>query len=146
MKPAIVLLSGGLDSATALSYAKSEGFEVSAISFRYGQRHSVELNAAKLIATEVGVSEHLIVDIDLRQFGNSALTDSIEVPRHRTIEEMNGAIPVTYVPARNTIFLSFALAFAEVRNSKDIFIGVNALDYSGYPLSLIHISEPTRPY
>jgi 7-cyano-7-deazaguanine synthase len=130
---AIVLLSGGVDSTTTLAIAKNEGFDLFAMSFRYGQRHKVKLEAAKRIAASFNVAKHVIVDIDLRLFGGSALTDNLEVPKNRTPEEMGGDIPVTYVPARNTIFLSFALAWAEVLGSEDIFIGVNALDYSGYP-------------
>jgi 7-cyano-7-deazaguanine synthase len=129
----VVLLSGGLDSATILAIAQSQGYECHALSFRYGQRHAVELEAARHLATEIGAAEHVIVDIDLRLFGGSALTDNISVPKGRDLEEMGSAIPVTYVPARNTIFLSFALAWAEVLESSHIFIGVNALDYSGYP-------------
>jgi 7-cyano-7-deazaguanine synthase len=133
-KPAVVLLSGGLDSATALAIAQHDGFAAHAMSFRYGQRHVFELECAKRIAQKAGVTLHAIVDIDLRVFGGSALTSAqIEVPKGRKIEEMSDRIPVTYVPARNTIFLSFALAWAEVLNCSDIFIGVNALDYSGYP-------------
>ena len=130
---AVVLLSGGLDSATVLAIAKNEGFEIYALSFRYGQRHAIELDAAKQIAKSFNVKQHIIVDIDLRTFGGSALTDEIEVPKDRNAYEMETGIPITYVPARNTIFLSFALAFAEVKNCEDIFIGVNAVDYSGYP-------------
>ena len=126
---AIVLVSGGLDSATALAIAKSEGYDCHALSFDYGQRHGVELEAARRVAQSMGVSDHRIIRIDLAQFGGSALTDkNIEVP----VEPGEG-IPVTYVPARNTIFLSYALANAEVINAADIFIGVNAVDYSGYP-------------
>lgn len=132
-KPAIVLLSGGLDSATVVAIAKSEGFDVHALSFSYGQRHSVELEAAKRVAWHQDITEHKIAHIDLRLFGGSALTDDIDVPKGRDEAEMAEDIPVTYVPARNTIFLSYALAYAEVRGAKDIFIGVNALDYSGYP-------------
>jgi 7-cyano-7-deazaguanine synthase len=127
---AVVLLSGGLDSATALAIAKSEGFECYALSFRYGQRHAVELDAARRVAKSLGVKDHVILDIDLRQFGGSALTSHIAVPKDRTPDS---SIPVTYVPARNTVFLSIALAWAEVLEAQDIFIGVNALDYSGYP-------------
>ena len=133
---AVVLLSGGLDSTTVLAIARSEGFEIDALSFRYGQRHAVEIAAARRIARKAGVREHHIVDIDLRQFGGSALTDDIPVPkdRDRSVRAADGPqIPVTYVPARNTIFLSYALALAEVRGATNIFIGVNALDYSGYP-------------
>ena len=132
-KKAVVLLSGGLDSATALGIAKSEGFEIFAISFRYGQRHAVELDCAKKIVAKESISQHVIVDIDLRVFGGSALTANIDVPKNRDANDMSHGIPITYVPARNTIFLSFALAWAEVLNSSDVFIGVNALDYSGYP-------------
>ena len=133
---AVVLLSGGLDSTTVLAIARSEGFEIDALSFRYGQRHAVEIAAARRIARKAGVREHHIVDIDLRQFGGSALTDDIPVPKDRdlSVGTADGPqIPVTYVPARNTIFLSYALALAEVRGATNIFIGVNALDYSGYP-------------
>jgi 7-cyano-7-deazaguanine synthase len=132
-KKAIVLLSGGLDSTTTLAVALDEGFTIHALSFRYGQRHSVELERARQIASAFGVEKHLILDIDLRAIGGSALTDDLEVPKDRTGGEIVSGIPVTYVPARNTIFLSFALAWAEVCNAEDIFIGVNALDYSGYP-------------
>jgi 7-cyano-7-deazaguanine synthase len=132
-KKAVVLLSGGLDSATTLAIARSQGFRTHALSFRYGQRHSIELASAKLIAKHLDAEAHLIVDIDLRPIGGSALTDDIEVPKRRALSEIGNEIPVTYVPARNTIFLSFALAWAEVLNAADIFIGVNALDYSGYP-------------
>lgn len=132
-KAAVVLLSGGLDSATALAVAKQQGFAPYAISFRYGQRHAVEIEAAQRVAKSLAVARHVVVDIDLRVFGGSALTDDIAVPKGRSAEEMSREIPVTYVPARNTIFLSYALAFAEVVNAADIFIGVNAVDYSGYP-------------
>ncbi len=132
-RKAVVLLSGGLDSATTLAIASSEGYELYALSFLYGQRHAIELDAAREIAKAFNVKQHIITDIDLRTFGGSALTDEIEVPKDRSRDEMETGIPVTYVPARNTIFLSFALAFAEVKNASDIFIGVNALDYSGYP-------------
>ncbi|HEY2411360.1 MAG TPA: 7-cyano-7-deazaguanine synthase QueC [Pirellulaceae bacterium] len=130
---AIVLLSGGLDSATALAMARSEGFVCHALSFRYGQRHEVELKAAEKIARGLGVAAQRVVEIDLRQFGGSALTSDVAVPKKESVAEIGSEIPITYVPARNTIFLSFALAFAEVSNASDIFIGVNALDYSGYP-------------
>jgi 7-cyano-7-deazaguanine synthase len=130
---AVVLLSGGLDSATALAIAISEGFAAHAISFRYGQRHAVELECAARIAQAQGAREHLVVDFDLRRFGGSALTADIDVPKGRSSADMAHGIPVTYVPARNTIFLSFALACAETRSATDIFLGVNALDYSGYP-------------
>ena len=134
MKPkAVLLLSGGLDSATTLAIARERGFEVHALSFRYGQRHAAELLAARAVAQALGVKQHKIADIDLRLFGGSALTDDIAVPKSRSEEEISHGIPITYVPARNTIFLSFALAWAEVLGAYDIFIGVNALDYSGYP-------------
>ena len=127
---AVVLLSGGIDSTTTLAIAKAEGYECYALSFRYGQRHAVELDAARRVAKTLGAKDHVILDIDLRRFGGSALTDDIAVPKDQPI---GARIPVTYVPARNTIFLSFALAWAEVLGASDIFIGVNALDYSGYP-------------
>src|SRR5579871_6510564 len=130
---AIVLLSGGLDSTTTLAIAKQEGFAPHALTFRYGQRHELEIEAAQRVAARLGVEQHIIVDIDLRLFGGSALTSDIAVPKGRDLAEMGHGIPVTYVPARNTIFLSFALAWAEVLEANDIFIGVNALDYSGYP-------------
>jgi 7-cyano-7-deazaguanine synthase len=133
MKRAIVLLSGGLDSATTLALACDAGYTVHALSFRYGQRHAVELEAARRVAAHFRVAEHLIADIDLRIFGGSALTADISVPKGRSLDEMSHDIPVTYVPARNTVFLSFALAYAETSGASDIFIGVNALDYSGYP-------------
>ena len=134
MRPrAVVLLSGGLDSATTLAIAKSEGFEPCAMSFRYGQRHLHELDCARRVAASQGADKHIIVDIDLRTFGGSALTSDLAVPKSRAVEEMSTGIPITYVPARNTIFLSFALAWAEVLECSDIFIGVNAVDYSGYP-------------
>jgi 7-cyano-7-deazaguanine synthase len=132
-KPAVVLLSGGLDSTTTLAIARSLGFSLNALTFHYGQRHAIEVEAAKRIAAHFTVDRHVIVPIDLRIFGGSALTSEVEVPRDRPLEEMSAGIPITYVPARNTIFLSFALAFAEVLQSEDIFLGVNALDYSGYP-------------
>lgn len=132
-KKAVVLLSGGIDSATTLYIAGEMGFDLYALSFYYGQRHKIELEAAGKIAARHGVIKHMTLDIDLRLFGNSALTDNIAVPKSRSVLEMATDIPVTYVPARNTIFLSFALAWAEVLESSDIFIGVNALDYSGYP-------------
>lgn len=132
-KKAVVLLSGGLDSATVLAIARNEGYDAYALSFSYGQRHAWELNAAKRVAAAIGAAEHRIAQIDLRVFGGSALTDEIDVPKGRATEDMTHGIPVTYVPARNTIFLSFALAWAEVLAANDIFIGVNALDYSGYP-------------
>jgi len=130
---AVVLLSGGLDSTTVLAMALSEGFEAYAMSFRYGQRHSVELKSAEEVARRFGAARHIILDVDLRGFGGSALTGDTEVPKDRSTLDMAHGIPVTYVPARNTIFLSFALAWAEVLGSSDIFVGVNALDYSGYP-------------
>jgi len=130
---AVVLLSGGLDSATTLAIAQSQGFEVAALSFRYGQRHAVELDAACRVAASRGVIRHVVLDIDLRRFGGSALTANIPVPKHDSPEEIGTDIPVTYVPARNTVFLSLALAWAETLDACDIFLGVNALDYSGYP-------------
>jgi 7-cyano-7-deazaguanine synthase len=133
LRPAVVLLSGGLDSATVLAIARSEGFAPYAISFRYGQRHAIELAAAERVAKSQGVMRHVTVDIDLRTFGGSALTSDAAVPKHASADEIGSDIPITYVPARNTIFLSFALAYAETIGSGDIFIGVNALDYSGYP-------------
>lgn len=130
---AVVLLSGGLDSATVAAIVRADGYDVYALSFRYGQRHAAELQAAERVAAQVGVVDHKVVPIDLRAFGGSALTDDIEVPKGRDAAAMATGIPITYVPARNTIFLSFALAWAEVLESSDVFIGVNALDYSGYP-------------
>ena len=132
-RPAVVLLSGGLDSTTVLAIAREQGFDCHALSFRYGQRHVVELESAARVAALCGVKKHVVADIDLRVFGGSALTSDIEVPKHDSVGELNDEIPVTYVPARNTIFLSFAVAWAEVLGASDIFIGVNALDYSGYP-------------
>ena len=129
----VVLLSGGLDSSTVLAIAVDEGYEPYALSFRYGQRHKVELEAAKRIAKSFNAKEHIIVDIDLRQFGGSALTDDIDVPKDRSEDQMGTGIPITYVPARNTIFLSYALAWAEVLDCRHIHLGVNVLDYSGYP-------------
>lgn len=131
--PAVLLLSGGLDSATTMALARRDGFAVHALSFRYGQRHAVELSAAAAIAARMGAVRHIVLDIDLRVFGGSALTGDIAVPKGRSLEAMAREIPVTYVPARNTIFLSYALAWAEVLGATDIFLGVNALDYSGYP-------------
>ena len=131
--PAVVLLSGGMDSATTAAVARQQGFALYALSFRYGQRHAAELQAAERVAASLGVIRHAIVDIDLRSFGGSALTADIPVPKDRDLDVIGEGIPVTYVPARNTIFLSFALAWAEVLGAADIFIGVNALDYSGYP-------------
>jgi 7-cyano-7-deazaguanine synthase len=130
---AVVLLSGGLDSTTALAIAQSQGFRIFAISFNYSQRHSIELDSASKVARTLAVERHLILDVDLRAIGGSALTDEISVPKDREAHEISIGIPVTYVPARNTIFLSYALAWAEVLGAEDIFIGVNALDYSGYP-------------
>ncbi len=132
-KRAVVLLSGGLDSSTVLAIAKSQGYELYALSFSYGQRHVIELEAARRVASAIGVVDHRIAKIDLRVFGGSALTSDIDVPKGRNADAMSHGIPITYVPARNTIFLSFALAWAEVLGASDIFIGVNALDYSGYP-------------
>jgi 7-cyano-7-deazaguanine synthase len=132
-KKAVVLLSGGIDSATTLAVARSMGFDIYALSFRYGQRHMVELEAAARVATQNSVAGRLTVEIDLRRIGGSALTSDLAVPKSRSVEDMGKDIPITYVPARNTIFLSYALAWAEVIGSSDIFIGVNALDYSGYP-------------
>jgi 7-cyano-7-deazaguanine synthase len=130
---AVLLLSGGLDSTTMLALARSEGFVVHALTFRYGQRHAHEIEAARAVARRFEAAAHSVVDIDLRAFGGSALTGDLAVPKDRPHDEMAHGIPVTYVPARNTIFLSFALAWAEVLGASDIFIGVNALDYSGYP-------------
>jgi 7-cyano-7-deazaguanine synthase len=133
MKSAVCLLSGGLDSATTLAAARRDGFECHALSFDYGQRHRIELEAAQNVARQLGAQSHRVMQIDLRALGGSALTADIDVPKHRTVEDMSAYIPATYVPARNTIFLSFALAWCEVLQAFDIFIGVNALDYSGYP-------------
>jgi 7-cyano-7-deazaguanine synthase len=133
MKKAVVLSSGGIDSTTTLAMAKAEGYEVYSLSFNYGQRHAVELKAAALVAKAFGAKEHSIIDLDLKKIGGSALTDAIEVPKGRSEKEMTKGIPVTYVPARNTIFLSYALAWAERLGAEDIFIGVTAIDYSGYP-------------
>ncbi len=130
---AVLLLSGGLDSTTTLAIARAEGHEIYALSFRYGQRHRHELEAAARVAAAFGVARHVTLDIDLRAFGGSALTADLPVPKDRNPDEMGAAIPITYVPARNTIFLSFALAWADVLEARNIFIGVNALDYSGYP-------------
>lgn len=130
---AVVLLSGGLDSTTVLAIAKAEGFTVYAISFDYGQNHKVELDAAAKIASQSGVERHIIASVDLRSFGGSALTSDVAIPKSRSIEEIGYGIPATYVPARNTVFLALALAWAESLGSIDLFIGVNALDYSGYP-------------
>ena len=133
MKKAIILVSGGLDSATALAVAKSDGFECYALSFAYGQRHEVELDAARRVVESIDCADFKVINIDLSQWGGSALTDNIEVPKKRSYEEMESSVPITYVPARNMIFLSFAVAWAEVINAQDIFIGVNSVDYSGYP-------------
>jgi len=130
---AVCLLSGGLDSSVCLALARSQGFECYALSFDYGQRHRVELQSAKRVAQSLGAPQHLVVPIDLRVFGGSALTSDVAVPKGRSVDQMTAEIPITYVPARNTVFLSLALAWAEVLDSADIFIGVNALDYSGYP-------------
>lgn len=131
---AVVLLSGGLDSATVLAIARDDGYEPYALSFRYGQRHEVELAAASRVALALGAVRHVVADIDLRVFGGSALTADIDVPHHEQVEDLDSTeIPITYVPARNTIFLSFALAWAETLDASDVFLGVNALDYSGYP-------------
>jgi 7-cyano-7-deazaguanine synthase len=132
-RPAVILLSGGLDSATTLAIARSDGYVCHALSFRYGQRHAMELAAAQRVAKSLGVVSHRVIEIDLAQFGGSALTSDTPVPKKESAEQIGGEIPITYVPARNTIFLSFALAFAEVTGASDIFLGVNALDYSGYP-------------
>ena len=132
-RPAVVLLSGGLDSATTLAIAKAEGYLVHALSFRYGQRHAAELEAARAVADRLGVARHEIASIDLRAFGGSALTADIPLPENRSPEEIGTGIPSTYVPARNTIFLAFALAWSEVLGASDLFIGVNVMDYSGYP-------------
>jgi 7-cyano-7-deazaguanine synthase len=133
MKRAVCLLSGGLDSSTCLAVARREGFECFALSFDYGQRHRMELDAARRVAAALGTARHLILPVDLRVFGGSALTADIEVPKGRSHEEMGQGIPITYVAARNTVFLSFALAWAETLEAEDVFIGVNAIDYSGYP-------------
>ena len=133
VKKAVVLLSGGIDSTTAMAIAKHEGFEIYSLSFSYGQRHAFELKAAQKVADAIGVAEHLVINVDIEQIGGSSLTDDIDVPKDRDEISMSREIPVTYVPARNTIFLSYALAWAEVLESSDIFIGVNAIDYSGYP-------------
>jgi 7-cyano-7-deazaguanine synthase len=132
-RKAVCLLSGGLDSSTCLALARRDGFDCYALSFDYGQRHRVELDCAARVAASLGVTQHRVVRFDLRQFGQSALTGDVLVPKGRSVDEMSQEIPVTYVPARNTIFLSFALAWAETLEASDIFIGVNALDYSGYP-------------
>lgn len=133
MSTAVLLLSGGLDSTTLLAQAVHDGYDIHAMTFRYGQRHVMEIDAARRVARAYDVRDHVIVDIDLRTFGGSALTADIPVPKDRDVSDLGAGIPITYVPARNTIFLSFALAWAEVLDAGDIFIGVNALDYSGYP-------------
>ena len=133
MKRAVVLLSGGIDSTTTLAIAIAEGYETYALSFDYGQRHCIETEAARRVAKSLCVKEHRIAKIDLRVFGGSALTDDVDVPKQRAEKEIASGIPVTYVPARNTIFLAYALAWAEVISAADIFLGVNAIDYSGYP-------------
>lgn len=133
MKKAVCLVSGGLDSATSLACARRDGFETYALSFDYGQRHKIELQSAARVAKALGAARHEVTRIDLRLFGGSALTSDIEVPKHRAVAEMAQGIPITYVPARNTIFLSFALAWAEVLGASDIYLGINAVDYSGYP-------------
>ena len=133
MKPAVVLLSGGVDSTTTLAIARNEGFRPYALSFAYGQRHSRELESAKRVAQTLGATEHLVLILDLRLIGGSALTGEIPVPKGRSLDEIGSGIPVTYVPARNTIFLAHALAWAEVLGAEDVFFGANALDYSGYP-------------
>lgn len=132
-KPAVVLLSGGLDSATVLAIAKDQGFDPVTLTFRYGQRHAAEIDVAARLAKKNNVKRHVVADIDLRAFGGSALTADIDVPKHRSDAEIGTGIPITYVPARNTVFLSYALALAETTQAYDVFIGVNALDYSGYP-------------
>lgn len=133
MRRAVVLLSGGLDSTTTLAVARRDGHEPLAITFRYGQRHEIEVDAARRVARAANVADHVVADIDLRTFGGSALTSELAVPKDRPLDQLSHGIPATYVPARNTIFLSFALAFAEVRDAREIYIGVNAVDYSGYP-------------
>ena len=133
MKRAVVLLSGGIDSTTTLAIAIAESYQTYALSFEYGQRHQIEIEAARCVADSLGVTQHRIAEIDLRVFGGSALTDDVDVPKKRSGKEIANGIPVTYVPARNTIFLAYALAWAEVIPASDIFLGVNAIDYSGYP-------------
>jgi len=132
-KKAIVLCSGGLDSATVMAIVKNEGYDIYALSFCYGQRHEIEIEAARRVAGVTGVKEHLVLNIDLGCMGGSALTDKIDVPKAENLSEISSGIPITYVPARNTVFLSYALALAEVKKSNEIFLGVNAVDYSGYP-------------
>ena len=133
MKKAVVLISGGLDSATTAAIAKSEGYDIYALSFNYGQRHLREIESAKAVAKSLGAKDHLIISFDMRKIGGSALTADIDVPLDRETDEMSEGIPITYVPARNIIFLSFALSYAETIGAEDIFIGVNQIDYSGYP-------------
>src|SRR4029453_17854664 len=133
MKPAVVLLSGGIDSTTTLAIAIAEGYETYTLSFEYGQRHQIETEAARRVADLLGAKEHRVAKIDLRVFGGSALTDEIDVPKHRPETEIADGIPITYIPARNTVFLAYAFAWAEVIPAADIFLGVNAIDYSGYP-------------
>jgi 7-cyano-7-deazaguanine synthase len=133
MKPAVILLSGGIDSTTTLAIALAEGYDAYPLSFDYGQRHQIETQAARRVADSLGAKEHRVATIDLRVFGGSALTDHIDIPKHRSEKEIGHGIPVTYVPARNTVFLAYALAWAEVISAADIFLGVNAIDYSGYP-------------
>jgi 7-cyano-7-deazaguanine synthase len=132
-KNAVVLCSGGLDSATVMAIAKNDGYDIYALSFCYGQRHEIEIEAARRVANVTGVKEHLVLNVDLGCMGGSALTDKIDVPKAENLSEISSGIPITYVPARNTVFLSYALALAEVKKSNDIFLGVNAVDYSGYP-------------
>jgi 7-cyano-7-deazaguanine synthase len=132
-KPAVALVSGGLDSATVLGIARAEGYEISAISFDYGQRHRFELEAARLVCAASGVRRHIVFPLDLRAFGGSALTADVDVPKDRSVGEMESGIPITYVPARNTVFLSVAMGWAETLGAFDLFVGVNAVDYSGYP-------------
>ncbi len=132
-KNAVVLCSGGLDSATVMAITKNEGFDIFALSFCYGQRHEIEISSARRVAKSFKVKEHLVLNIDLGRLGGSALTDDIDVPKAKSVSDISSEIPLTYVPARNTVFLSYALAMAEVKRSNDIFIGVNAVDYSGYP-------------
>jgi 7-cyano-7-deazaguanine synthase len=132
-KSAVVLLSGGIDSTTTLAIAIAEGYDAYALSFDYGQRHSIETEAARRVVNSLGAKEHRVAKIDLRVFGGSALTDEIDVPKHRAETEIADGIPITYIPARNTVFLAYALAWAEVIPAADIFLGVNAIDYSGYP-------------
>ena len=132
-KNAVVLCSGGLDSATVMAIAKNDGYDIYALSFCYGQRHEIEIEAARRVAKVTGVKEHLVLNVDLGCMGGSALTDKIDVPKAENLSEISSGIPITYVPARNTVFLSYALALAEVKKSNDIFLGVNAVDYSGYP-------------